>query len=88
MPPPWAVGVALVTGVIGLILGARKGHPVWGFFLGFLLSVIGLVIIAVTKPSEEYRVKEAEARLRAEREAARRLDVERAGRDGPSSPLG
>jgi len=73
MPPPWVVLIALVMGVIGLIIGTRKGHPVWGFFLGFLLSVIGLVIIAVTKPSEEYRVKEAEARLRAEREAERRM---------------
>lgn len=82
MPALWVVLVALVTGVIGLIIGIRKGHPVWGFFLGFLLSVIGLLVIAVTKPSDEHRVKEAKARLRAEREAARRLDVEQAGRDG------
>jgi len=82
MPSPWVVLAALITGVIGLIIGMRKGHPVWGFFLGFLLSVIGLVIIAVTKPSEEYRVKEAEARLRAEREAERRMAA--AEQNGPS----
>ena len=43
--------IAAVTGLAGMAIGAPKGHPVWGFFLGFLLSVIGLAVIICTKPS-------------------------------------
>ena len=74
--PPWVVGVALVTGVIGLLIGNGKGHPVWGFFLGFVLSVIGLLVIAVTKPSPEYQAKKAAERMRAERDGAALLAAE------------
>lgn len=51
--PPWVVLAALVTGAIGAVIGHRKGHPVWGFFTGFLLSVIGIAIVAVTKPGRQ-----------------------------------
>ena len=51
-PAPWVIIAAAVTGAAGLLIGSRKGHPVWGFFLGLLLSVIGLVIIAVTRPAQ------------------------------------
>jgi cyanate permease len=70
---PAVVLIALVCAVTGTIVGSTKGHAVWGFFLGLLLSVIGIAIIAVTKPSAEYQVKKATARLAAEREAQRRL---------------
>ena len=53
--PPWVVFVALITGVAGLIIGNRKGHPVWGFFMGFLLSLIGLVILAIATRNEKPR---------------------------------
>ena len=50
---PWVVFAAVIAGIVGLLIGTRKGHPVWGFFLGFLLSVIGIVIIALAKPRHE-----------------------------------
>jgi hypothetical protein len=71
---PAVVLIALVCAVIGTIIGIGKGHPVWGFCLGLLLPVIGLVVIAVTKPSAEYQARKATERMRAaEREARRRL---------------
>lgn len=62
--------------MIGLLIGNMKGHPVWGFFLGFLLSVIGLVIIAVAKPSPGYQARKAAERMRAERNGAALLAAE------------
>ena len=42
----------------------------------FLLGPIGLLIIACMSKTDEARVQEAAARLRAEEEARRRLDAE------------
>lgn len=42
---------ALVFGVIGMLAGQRKGHPVWGFSMGFFLSVIGIAIVALSRAS-------------------------------------
>jgi hypothetical protein len=61
--------IAIITGLAGLAIGAPKGHPVWGFFLGFLLSVIGLAVIICTRPSHRSQVRQATARLAAEDEA-------------------
>jgi len=69
--------LALVTGLIGGAIGWPKGRPVWGFFLGLLLSVLGLVIIALSKPSDEALTRRAMERQRIDAEAARRLDAER-----------
>lgn len=52
---PWMIMVALATGAIGGTVGHRKGHPVWGFTMGFLLSVIGIAIVAWSKPAAEKR---------------------------------
>ena len=70
---PAVVLIALVCAVTGTVVGSTKGHAVWGFFLGLLLSVIGIVIIAVTKPAPEYQARKAAERMRAEQEARRRL---------------
>jgi hypothetical protein len=40
------VGEALVMGVIGLSIGRYKGRPTLGFWLGFLIGLIGVIIIA------------------------------------------
>ncbi len=71
MIEPWMVLVTLVTGVIGLLIGKRKGHPVFGFFCGFLLSVLGIIIVACTRTDEQALIRKRAAELRIE-EAARR----------------
>ena len=80
---PWQTLVLLIIagmfGLIGWLIGRPKGHAVWGFFLGFLLSVIGIVVISLAKPSEEAQTRKAMERMRAELEAQRRLEAERAG---------
>ena len=55
MIEPWMIMAALVTGVIGIIIGNRKGHPVFGFFCGFLLSVLGLVIVALSRDDRKWQ---------------------------------
>ena len=72
MTPGVVLTIAIITGLAGLAIGAPKGHPVWGFFLGFLLPVIGLVVIICTKPSHKHMVRQAAARLAAETEARQR----------------
>ncbi len=78
MISPQAVLIpAIITGVIAAIIGHRKGHPVWGFFLGFVLSVIGIVIVACVKPDREVLVRREAARLSVQEEARRRVAAER-----------
>ena len=69
---PGVLIIVLICAVTGMIIGSFKGHAVWGFFLGLVLSLIGIAIIAVTKPSPEYQARKAEKRLRIEQEAQRR----------------
>ena len=69
--------IATIFGFIGHAIGRRKGHPVWGFFLGFVLSLIGILIISCTTKTEEAQIRKATERIRAEQEARRRLDAER-----------
>ena len=45
----------LVTGLIGYAVAASKGRGGFGFFLGFFLSLIGIIIAAVLEPSPEER---------------------------------
>ncbi len=47
------VVVWIICGAIGLAIGNGKGKPLAGFLLGLLLGVIGLIIIAVMKPTPE-----------------------------------
>jgi hypothetical protein len=46
------VGEALVMGVIGLSIGRYKGRPALGFWLGFLVGLIGVIIIACIPRSQ------------------------------------
>lgn len=64
----WAgyLATALILGAIGNAIGRTKGRPVAGFWLGFGLGPIGLIIIAVMDRT-------------AEQEAAHMLAVQRGG---------
>ncbi len=75
-------------GLIGYLIGKRAGRGNAGFWLGFLLSVIGLAVITIVAlvPSdaseartEEATVRRETDRLRIQQEAQRRLDAEREG---------
>ena len=44
--------VAIVCALISSAIGRPKGYPVWGFFLGLLLGVFGVIIIAFWKPKK------------------------------------
>jgi|HubBroStandDraft_6_1064221.scaffolds.fasta_scaffold158281_2 hypothetical protein len=83
---PWQLFVILVagtiTGLIGWAIGRRAGSGSAGWWLGFLLSLLGLVLITgivLTSPAarEEARVRKETERLRRQQEAQRRLDAER-----------
>lgn len=52
--------VWLVCGFVGALVGSSKGKAGAGAVLGFLLGVIGLIIIAVMKPSPEFEAKKAQ----------------------------
>jgi hypothetical protein len=56
--------VCIVTGLIGLAIGARKGRVIAGFLLGLLLSVLGLVIILIMPATEEMKMRRAEEKRR------------------------
>jgi hypothetical protein len=62
-----------VCALVGWAIGNSKGRPTAGFFLGLLLGLIGLVIIAVMRPTPEY-------------EAAQRANVARAPAVEPPPP--
>jgi len=46
--------IAIVFGVIGALIGSGKGRGGLGFVLGALLSLIGIIIIAVMDPSPDH----------------------------------
>jgi hypothetical protein len=91
MAPGQLMGIlvtALITGLIGYLIGRRAGRGNAGFWLGFLLSVIGLAVITIVAimPSDasearkvEAMVRREEGRLRIQLEAQRRIDAEREG---------
>jgi predicted RNA-binding Zn-ribbon protein involved in translation (DUF1610 family) len=59
--PFFLVG-ALVIGLISLVIWRNKGgSPVVGFLWGFLLGLIGLLVVAVAKPSGTRKVKDVPA---------------------------
>src|SRR5581483_2776556 len=48
------VGYCLIFGLAGAAVGATKGRGVQGFGLGFMLGIIGLIVIALLKPESRY----------------------------------
>jgi hypothetical protein len=50
-----------VGGVIGYAIGNSKGRGALGFWLGFLLGVIGWIIVALSTPSEEVLARQTAA---------------------------
>jgi hypothetical protein len=44
--------IVIACAAAGSAIGARKGHPVWGLFMGLLLSVLGVAIVALSKGRE------------------------------------
>jgi hypothetical protein len=79
------VALFIVTALIGLGIGNRKGRAVQGFLLGLVLSVIGIVIIAFLPPTEEMKIRRAQEKLRNQRQRRRepliRLRRSRKGTD-------
>ena len=67
------VALFIVTALIGLAIGNRKGRAVQGFLLGLLLSVIGILIIAFLPPTEEMKIRRAQEKRR----------IQQQGRGGP-----
>lgn len=43
----------LLCGIIGFLIGQNKNRPIAGLCLGFLLGIIGIIIIAVMGPAED-----------------------------------
>ena len=60
-------GVILLQLAIAVIMGfwaksiyTKKGRsPGWGFVIGFILGIIGVIICSVVKPAEGYRADPA-----------------------------
>jgi hypothetical protein len=88
MEPPQALAVliaACITGLIGWAVGRKAGQGNSGWWLGFLLSLLGVAIITftvLTSPGarEEARVKREADRLRVRQAAQERIDAERRDR--------
>jgi TctA family transporter len=62
----WAVTGIVVATAIG---NRRKGRPWTGFLLGLFLGWIGVIIIALIRPTHEKLVQRERERLQVEREA-------------------
>jgi len=70
------VAIDVVCLFLGMIIGGSKGFTGLGIFLGLVLGPLGVLIVAVMKPTPEVQAKremavEAE-RMRLQREADRR----------------
>jgi hypothetical protein len=65
------IALFVVTALIGLGIGNRKGRAVQGFLLGLLLSVIGIFIIAFLPPTEEMKIRRAEEKKRIQQRPPR-----------------
>jgi hypothetical protein len=42
----------LLCGIIGFMIGEKKNRPVLGASLGFLLGIIGIIIMLVVEPKK------------------------------------
>lgn len=64
--------VACGLGFAGRAIGKDKGRPVAGWWLGFLLGLIGLIILACLPRTREARLAQAQRQYQIQAEAARR----------------
>ena len=46
--------ICVVMGLIGALVGKNKGRKVEGFFWGFFLGLIGILIVALRKPVDGF----------------------------------
>lgn len=67
----------------GYTLGKHRGRPVAGVVLGFVLGLIGIIIIAVMPETEEHKVAKVREALRLQAIASSQLPPWMAG---PPSP--
>lgn len=67
---PWQVGLFMVIpGIVGLLIGRRKGYPVWGLCVGLPLSCLGVLAVALWRTSPDELVRRERERLAVERDA-------------------
>jgi uncharacterized membrane protein YeaQ/YmgE (transglycosylase-associated protein family) len=67
----WIV-LAVIFGFIGTAIEKGKGRSAEGWWLGFLLGIIGVIIVACMSATEEHKVQEAQRQYAIQAEAARR----------------
>jgi hypothetical protein len=65
------IALFVVTALVGLGIGNRKGRAFQGFLLGLLLSVIGIGIIAFMPPTEEMKIRRAQEKARIQQRPRR-----------------
>jgi len=51
--------VWIICAFVGLAIGKPKGKSVEGFFLGLIPGLLGIIIIAVTKPANNALANQA-----------------------------
>lgn len=73
------VAIDVVCLFLGMIIGSAKGLTGLGLFLGLLLGPLGVLIVAVMKPTPEVQAKR-ELAVEAERTRLRGQDA------GPAAP--
>lgn len=66
------LAVASGLGLAGWAIGKDKGRPVAGWWLGFLLGLIGLIIVALLPRTREAKIADAQRQYQIQAEAARR----------------
>jgi len=49
--------IMFICGLLGLAIGDGKGRAASGFWLGLLLGVIGLAIVALMRPTRDAQAK-------------------------------
>ena len=54
----------ILTALIGVAIGNRKGRAVQGLLLGLLLSVIGILIIVFLPVTEDMKIRRAQEKMR------------------------
>jgi hypothetical protein len=70
---PWQVGLfIIIPGIVGLLIGRRKGYPVWGLLAGLVVSWLGVLAMALWRTSHNELIRRERERLAVERGSERR----------------